>query len=93
MGIPLFFKWIRKTYPKAVKEITNTHYTPPGLIKGPANTIYSETDKRFDNLYIDMNSIIHNCLHGQLLNRIPMNETDIYENIFKYYLIYLDMLI
>lgn len=85
MGIPLFFKWIRRTFPKSVKEISVSHYTPPGLIKGPATTVYSDTEKRFDNLYLDLNSIIHNCFHGSLLNRTPMSQEDVFENIYQYY--------
>ena len=36
-----------------------------------------------DNLYLDMNGIIHPCSHPQNGPK-PQSENEIYENIFKY---------
>lgn len=38
----------------------------------------------FDNFYIDMNGILHDCAHGQTLGTIPRNSDDVFENLQNY---------
>ena len=38
----------------------------------------------FDNFYIDMNGILHDCAHGQTLGTIPRNSDDVFENLQKW---------
>ena len=38
----------------------------------------------FDNFYIDMNGILHDCAHGQTLGTIPRNSDDVFENFQKW---------
>jgi 5'-3' exoribonuclease 2 len=82
MGVPSFFKWLIKKYPKTLtKEIqhvdeNNPEVTIPIDIKNSKNI-------EFDNLYLDMNGIIHiNC---HLLDEpAPENEEAMIEAIFKH---------
>ena len=50
MGVPVFFKWLITRYPKILlKKIDET------------NTNIDNID--IDNLYLDLNGIIHPCCH------------------------------
>eukprot|EP00750_Incisomonas_marina_P001015 INCI1083.4.p1 GENE.INCI1083.4~~INCI1083.4.p1 ORF type:complete len:1093 (-),score=165.03 INCI1083.4:3129-6407(-) len=49
MGIPRFYKWLSERYPLINNPITENNLTLPD----------------FDNFYLDMNGIIHNCSHPQ----------------------------
>ena len=48
MGIPYFYKWLVQRYPNIVSTM-------------PTN---SQCPTRFDNLYLDLNTIIHMSLHA-----------------------------
>lgn len=47
MGVPSFYRWLVNKYPKIVSDAAAGGDNPPG----------------FDNLYLDMNGIIHPCFH------------------------------
>ena len=40
--------------------------------------------KRIDNLYLDMNGIIHNCTHGDGEENLSLSEDVMFQEIFKY---------
>ena len=50
MGVPAFFRWLVNSSPQV---ISTASYKDPS--KNP----------RIDNLYLDMNGIIHPCSHPQ----------------------------
>jgi 5'-3' exoribonuclease 2 len=54
MGVPLFFRWLRKKYPEIVDKL---------LISGNSTEVNYESSN-FDNLYLDMNGILHPASHG-----------------------------
>ena len=51
-------------------------YVPPDISKPNPNGI------EFDNFYIDMNGVIHNCCHNENLDKVPLNDDDMFNNIF-----------
>ncbi|XP_053669668.1 5'-3' exoribonuclease 2 homolog [Anopheles nili] len=66
MGVPAFFRWLSRKYPsviiecveqKTVDDEGNVHYEP---ISNP-----NPNRVEFDNLYLDMNGIIHPCTHPE----------------------------
>lgn len=90
MGVPTLFKWLVSKYPKSITDCVETegtyvdgNYIAPDLSTPNPNGI------EFDNFYLDMNGIVHNCSHAEGLDKIPENETEMFENIFLYVLILL----
>ncbi|CAD6258438.1 unnamed protein product [Miscanthus lutarioriparius] len=78
MGIPKFYRWAVMKYPRIVSPAKEEPEGPDG---GNGNFIY-------DNLYLDMNEIIHNCFHpqDQKYTRIhvppPMTLHEVFESMF-----------
>ncbi|XP_027199537.2 5'-3' exoribonuclease 2 Rat1 [Dermatophagoides pteronyssinus] len=67
MGVPAFFRWLSKKYPSIVVHCDDG-------VKG---------EYHFDNLYLDMNGIIHPCSHPE--NKPPpANEEEMFLAIFEY---------
>lgn len=67
MGVPAFFRWLSKKYPSIVVQCDDG-------VKG---------EYHFDNLYLDMNGIIHPCSHPE--NKPPpANEEEMFLAIFEY---------
>ena len=85
MGVPTLFKWLVNKYPESIKDciedlgqFVDGEYIPPDLSKPNPNGI------EFDNFYIDMNGIIHNCSHNEFLDKLPETDDDMFNNIFLY---------
>lgn len=67
MGVPAFFRWLSRKYPSIVVQCDDG-------VKGQYH---------FDNLYLDMNGIIHPCSHPE--NKPPpANEEEMFLAIFEY---------
>lgn len=88
MGVPTLFKWLSRKYPKSISDcveefgtVINGEYVPPNIQSPNPNGI------EFDNFYIDMNGIIHNCSHNEGLDKIPKTDADMFNNIFLYVLV------
>lgn len=84
MGVPAFFRWLSRKYPSIVvhsveekpREVNDTRI-PVDTSKPNPNNV------EFDNLYLDMNGIIHPCCHPE--NKpAPKNEDEMMVAIFEY---------
>ncbi len=69
MGVPAFFRWLTLRYPRIVIDAmnpkTNSSTADPNGIDLNLDT--DSPNPSVDNLYLDMNGIIHPCttgLHG-----------------------------
>ncbi|GFZ20244.1 exoribonuclease 4 [Actinidia rufa] len=71
MGVPSFYRWLVEKYPEAVvKAIEENGEAVDTTLKNPNGL-------EFDNLYLDMNSIIHPCFH-------PGRHVEVFNNIYEY---------
>jgi 5'-3' exoribonuclease 2 len=84
MGVPAFYRWISEKYPKIVATLLEQyptviadHVFPVDLTEANPNQI------EFDNLYVDMNGLIHPCSHPED-REAPRSEEEMYKNVTKY---------
>ncbi|XP_046579788.1 5'-3' exoribonuclease 2-like [Haliotis rubra] len=84
MGVPAFFRWLSRKYASIVvhcveekpKEVNGVNVPVDGSKPNP-------NDIEFDNLYLDMNGIIHPCCHPED-KPAPKNEDEMMVLIFEY---------
>uniref|UniRef100_A0A6G1S3X0 5'-3' exoribonuclease n=1 Tax=Aceria tosichella TaxID=561515 RepID=A0A6G1S3X0_9ACAR len=72
MGIPAFFRWLQRKYPHMVEPFPDNNQDP-----ATRQPIW------FDNLYLDMNNIIHPCTHPED-KPPPQTEDEMFAAIFEY---------
>ncbi|KAI9716393.1 MAG: 5'-3' exoribonuclease 2 [Chrysothrix sp. TS-e1954] len=84
MGIPAAFRWLSAKYPKIISSVKEAK---PEEVDG--HTIPFKRDdpnpngQEFDNLYLDMNGIVHPCSHPED-RPAPATEGDMMLEVFKY---------
>lgn len=86
MGVPAFFRWLSQKYPSIVvhcvekrgRILDDEGNREPIDICGP-----NPNGEEFDNLYLDMNGIIHPCTHPEN-KAAPQNEAEMFVAIFEY---------
>lgn len=107
MGVPVFFRWLTRKYPKVIQpavceagflisEVDRKKW-PKRYLKDAVGGEYTESGEEiefidtsqanpngveFDNLYLDMNGIIHPCCHPES-GVVPETEDEMIRNIFK----------
>ena len=84
MGVPAFFRWLSKKYPSVVVHCREEKAKVIDGVKVPIDiTQPNPNEFELDNLYLDMNGIIHPCCHPE--NKpAPNNEDEMMEAIFEY---------
>ncbi|KAL7174039.1 hypothetical protein ACSBR2_033316 [Camellia fascicularis] len=78
MGVPSFYRWLVNKYPKIVvnaieekeEKIETSLVNPNGI--------------EYDNLYLDMNGIIHPCFHPDDHPSPPKTFQEVFNNIYEY---------
>lgn len=87
MGVPTFFKWLSVKYPRvlddAIEVQDQLNEDGDWIPSDPSIMCQSNPNGEFDNLYLDMNGIIHPCCHPEGCIA-PTNETEMFEAIFAY---------
>ncbi|KAM9316010.1 5'-3' exoribonuclease 2 [Gastrophryne carolinensis] len=84
MGVPAFFRWLSRKYPSIVVHCLEEKAKECNGIKIPVDTSKPNPNEvEFDNLYLDMNGIIHPCTHPED-KPAPKNEDEMMVAIFEY---------
>ncbi|KAH8867484.1 5'-3' exoribonuclease 2 [Schistosoma japonicum] len=86
MGVPAFFRWLSMKYPSIVAHCAEKR---GAILDDDGNRSYVDASEpnpngeEFDNLYLDMNGIIHPCTHPE--NKpAPKTESEMFVAIFEY---------
>ncbi|KAG5985326.1 5'-3' exoribonuclease 2 [Claviceps digitariae] len=85
MGIPAAFRWLSNKYPKIISPVFEHQpvVLPDGSVV-PVDTMgRNPNGEEFDNLYLDMNGIVHPCAHPED-KPAPEDEEEMMLEVFKY---------
>lgn len=84
MGVPAFFKWLLEKYPKTVQDMLERRQAVVDGVAIPLDLNEpNPNDVEYDNLYVDMNGLIHPCSHPEDRDA-PTSEFEMYVNVTKY---------
>ncbi|KAK9467515.1 XRN 5'-3' exonuclease N-terminus-domain-containing protein [Lipomyces arxii] len=83
MGVPALFRWLSRKYPKIISPVIEEPDVEIDGVAYPADYSRPNPNGELDNLYLDMNGIVHPCSHPE--NRPPPEtEDEMMLEVFKY---------